>query len=182
MTIKIYKNFHYPFLYFFIFKPLIFLNKKEKKFCYKFKFTKSCLYDLHNEDEHDVDKLFGFSVGHHHKNSSFRFGWRPILKNNSIQIVAYEYHNGKRQQTKIIGEVEINKWYTYTLKYNIKDGMGQYFITDEYNNTMSLLTISRKKIKFLPFGYKLFIYFGGNEKAPQDIVIYYKKCPRSSIG
>lgn len=133
-----------------------------------FKFTESCLFDLVDEDQHDVNKLFGFSIGHHHRGSSFRFGWRPILDENKIEIVAYEYHDGIRQKTMSMGLVDLNTWYKARIFYLPHLDRSYYHFGDlEFGNEFVL----KKK---WGLGYTLSIYFGGNEKAPQDIIIYRK--------
>jgi hypothetical protein len=116
-----------------------------------------------------VNKLFGFSIGHHHNNSSFRFGWRPILSENLIEIVAYEYHDGFRMKTMPICRVELNKWHDFTIIYNANKNKSIYFVNEvEFYNEVKLM-------KKYGLGYTLGIYFGGNEKAPQDITIYKKR-------
>lgn len=169
MKITIKKGKHYPWLI-----PIglpIWVNKNKPTIkCANFKFTNSCMFDLHDEDQWDVNKLFGFSIGHHHRNNSFRFGWRPNLKNNTIEIVAYEYHNGVRMKTKPLYEIELYRWYTFTIYYNpIKEKIF-YLINDQI---YSFDTGDLKKKYGL--GYTLGIYFGGNEKAPQNITILRKK-------
>jgi len=127
------------------------------------------MFDLHDEDQWDVNKLFGFSIGHHQKQSSFRFGWRPILSENLIEIVAYEYHDGFRMKTMPICRVELNKWHDFTVVYNAKKDRSIYFVNEiEFYNNVKLA-------KKYGLGYTLGIYFGGNEKAPQDITIYKKR-------
>lgn len=142
-------------------------------------FTESCMFDLHDEDQWDVNKLFGFSIGYHHK-TSFRFGWRPKLDSGLIEIVAYEYHDGMRQKTMPICKIPINKQYRFKIGYlphinrtyySVQDVETQKKIAEreiyEFSNDIEL-----KKKGGL--GYTLGIYFGGNEKAPQDITIYKK--------
>lgn len=171
MKIKIKKGRHYPFLLpwtlpFWIRKGGITAGYGQRSA--RFQFTESCLFDLHDEDQHDVNKLFGFSIGNHHKGSSFRFGWRPKLKNATIEIVAYEYHDGVRQKTMVICEVEINRWYKYDILYSAHAQRTTYFVNNfAFRNTFEL----KKKYGL---GYTLGVYFGGNEKAPQDIIIYKK--------
>ena len=117
-----------------------------------FMFTDSCMFDLHDEDQWDVNKLFGFSIGHHHNNSSFRFGWRPLLNNMTIEIVAYEYHDGWRMKTMPICEVKLNKWYKFKIiylphidrsYYSVMDIETDKFIKDreihEFANTVKLM-------------------------------------------
>lgn len=161
---KIKKNHHYPFPYFFITLPIWVSCKKSKIIERNYFFTKSCLYDLHNVDELDTNKLFGFSIGYHH-NTSFRFGWRPILEENKIELIAYEYQN-KIRSIKPICKVNVDQRINFKLGYNP--------ITNEIiycaNDSIIINKINLKK-KF-GLGYKLGLYFGGNETAPQDIYIF----------
>jgi len=139
-------------------------------------FTDSCMFNLHDEDQWDVNKLFGFSIGNHHSGSSFRFGWRPILKNNTIEIVAYEYHDGIRQKTMPIAEVKLNKWYQYQIGYFPRLNRTHYVINDSeiINGTNYQFSNDFTLKKKSGLGYTLGVYFGGNEKAPQNIVICKK--------
>lgn len=165
-TIK--KGRHYPFPGFMIQLPKWVSKKKPTYMRRCFKFTESCLFDLHDEDQWDVNKLFGFSIGWHHK-TSFRFGWRPILETEQIEIVAYEYHGGMRQKTRPIHRVEINSTYQFLLSYHPAEQKTEYSIL----NTKKLINLFEfpylKKKSGL--GYTLGLYFGGNEKAPQDVTI-----------
>ena len=135
-------------------------------------FTEECLYNLHDEDQHDVNKLFGFSIGLHHKNS-YRFGWRPILEERKIEIVGYEYRDGVRQPTMPIVRINIDEVYEFILVYeptNIR--RTEYVVikmaTEEHKSIENFFVVKRR----FGFGYKLGIYFGGNEKAPHDMTIY----------
>lgn len=180
MKIKIKRGRHYPFLL--PWALPIWVKKNEGTFrTAKFLFTDSCMFDLHDEDQWDVNKLFGFSIGHHQKGSSFRFGWRPKLETMTIEIVAYEYHDGLRFKTMPICEVEPNKVYKFRVGYlphidrsyyNVSDTktgklIKDRFIVDFANDV--------KLAKKSGLGYTLGVYFGGNEKAPQDIIIYKKR-------
>jgi len=166
MEIKIKKGKHYPFPYFFLGFPIWVRKNKITSKSADFMFTDSCMFNLKDEDQRDVNKLFGFSIGHHQKGTSFRFGWRPDLEMERIEIVGYEYHNGIRQKTMPITYVKCNVWCKYTVLYDSKKGISTYKI----NNTV--LKNNVKLNKKYGLGYSLGIYFGGNEKAPQDIIIY----------
>ena len=170
MLIKIKKGNHYPFPRFAI-GSLKWVNsgivtKMERKFL----FTESCLFDLVDEDQHDVNKLFGFSIGLHH-NTSFRYGWRPDLETRTIEIVAYEYHDKVRQATIPICKVDLNKWVFFGLYYS-PEGHSKYVVI---NNGMKTITNTVNVKKKSGLGYTLGFYFGGNETAPQDIVVYRTK-------
>ena len=135
-----------------------------------FMFNESCLYDLKDVDQFDVNKLFGFSIGYHHK-TSFRFGWRADLKTRTIEIVAYEYHDNVRQTTMPICKIELNTWVYFELNYS-PEGQTEYVVID---NKEIVLKNTVNIIKNSGLGYTLGLYFGGNEVAPQDIIVYRKK-------
>jgi hypothetical protein len=169
MKIVIKKGRHYPWLI-----PIglpIWVRKNTSTFrSADFMFTNSCMFDLHDEDQWDVNKLFGFSIGHHQNCNSFRFGWRPVLKNNTIEIVAYEYHNGFRIKTKPLCEVELNRWHEFIISYNPQKGKTYYFV-DKKSYSFDTGNLTKK----YGLGYTLGVYFGGNEKAPKNITIFKRK-------
>lgn len=179
MKIVIKKGRHYPWLI-----PIglpFWVKKKENSYrTAKFRFTNSCMFDLHDEDQWDVNKLFGFSIGHHQHNSSFRFGWRPILSENKIEIVAYEYHDGFRQKTMPICRINLNKWYKFRVAYMPDVKRTHYIVMDNFTNKLIKdreIYEFRNNVNLVHncgLGYTLGVYFGGNEKASQDIIIYKK--------
>lgn len=150
-----------------------------KQITKKFMFTPSCLYDLKDEDQHDVNKLFGMSFNFfptcrelvpHHINSA-RFGWRALLDKGTIEIVAYEYWDGDRLRTQVITEVEINEWYEYTM-YWLNDKM--YYSIRRNNKNIATFSTLYPLRKDVVLGYDLDLYFGGNKTAPQKITILEK--------
>jgi hypothetical protein len=165
------KNKRRPFPYFDFLIPV--LIKKDKSFWISkyFMFTNSSLYFFNDEDQHDVNKLFGFSFGWHHKDS-VRFGWRPSEEPFKMEIVGYEYINGLRVPTIPICDVHIGVWYRYELKYNGNLNQIEYYVSDGEKQFGMVHPITLKKK--LNLGYRLYLYFGGNKKAPHDIIIYQK--------
>lgn len=169
MKIVIRKNNHYPFPCIPIGWPL-FINSITTREA-SFKFTNSCMYNLHDNDQHDINKLFGFSIGKHHLNS-FRFGWRPILEENKIEIVSYEYQNGVRKKAYTLCRINVNDTIKLTVTYNKK---GECITYNATVNGVNYTHFSYSVIKSSSFiGYTLGLYFGGNKRAPHDIIIY--KC------
>lgn len=164
------KNKRRPFPYLNPIIPVLINKNKDYSITKYFKFTETAIYHFYDDDQHDVNKLFGFSFGWHHKNS-VRFGWRPTDDLTKIEIVGYEYVNKLRVPTIPICDVELNKWYKYELKY--KGGIfGQieYHVTDGEKQFGTIHPITLMNEYYL--GYRLYLYFGGNKKAPHDILIY----------
>jgi hypothetical protein len=164
------KNKRRPFPYFDFFIPVLIKKDKDYSITRYFRFTESAIYHFNDEDQYDVNKLFGFSFGWHHKNS-VRFGWRPNGDLTKIEIVGYEYINKLRVPTIPICDVKLNEWYKYQLKYRGGTfGQIEYSVTDgeKQFDTVHPITLKKK----INLGYRLYLYFGGNKKAPHDIVIY----------
>jgi hypothetical protein len=151
--------------------PILIFIRKSKSFSIirNFNFSNSAIYQFSDADQLDVNKLYGFSIGFHHVNS-FRFGWRPNKDLTKIEIVGYEYHNKIRIPTISICEVELNKWYKYEITYIPSTNEIQYVVMDSENIITKRSSIELKHK--LSWGYKLYLYFGGNKKAPHDIIIY----------
>jgi len=173
MKKRIPKNKRRALPYFNLFIPVLIRKNKSFSITKYFKFTETAIYHFNDEDQHDVNKLFGFSFGLHH-NNSVRFGWRPTKDLSKMEIVGYEYVNKLRIPTIPICDVELNKWYKYKLKYS--GGVFsqiEYIVTGNNENFSTIHPIILKN-KF-NLGYKLYLYFGGNKKAPHDIIIYQDK-------
>lgn len=152
--------------------PHLVIRGKSNKMSRTYMFTDSCLYDLKDEDQGDVNKLFGYSLGLHH-NNSLRFGWRANLTDKTIEIVAYEYRNKLRHITPMC-EIKLNQYYRFDIVYDGFFGRIEYNVYYEdgfqCSSNIDALPLQHK----INFGYTLGIYFGGNEKAPQDITLYKK--------
>lgn len=144
-------------------------NKKSIKF--NISFSDDCIYNLESSDQFDINKLFGLSYGLHHKNSA-RFGWRWNLEKKKFEILAYVYRDGKR----------INEWEEDILIAEIKPVLiyEMEIIKDNENYIFTVTTTNRKNIykktikcgnECNDFGYHLFPYFGGNQKAPHNMLI-----------
>ncbi len=164
------KNKRRPFPYFNISFPILIDRNGDYSITRYFKFTETAIYRFYDEDQHDVNKLFGFSFGFHHVNS-VRFGWRPTEDLTKIEIVGYEYVNKLRIPTIPICDVELNTWYKYELKF--KGGVFneiEYYVTDgtKQHGTVHPIVLRNR----FNWGYRLYLYFGGNKTAPHDIIIY----------
>lgn len=166
------KGHHYPFPFFQLFKPIVFW-KKETTIEREFMFTKSCLdsYDG-DEDYFDINKLFGFSLGRHHKNS-FRIGWRSNFTGEVIRLYAYYYIDGVRHSGAYMGSVPIDKMHKMSITLDKDLNSIIFQISGAFFD--KVVSLEKERNNKLPwFGYMLGAYFGGNKKAPKDITIIKK--------
>ena len=159
MTYFVFKGWHF-------FMPPIFNFFRGSNLKRKVKFHPSCRYNLDNNDQYDVNKLFGFGYGleHHHKNSA-RFGWRYEPTIDKIILYAYVYHNKYRLITRL-AELEFNK--EYELAININGNA--YFFSLDGKQIYNLGGVTPKRTKR-----ELGAYFGGNQTAPHPMKITLKK-------
>lgn len=173
--IKIKKGNHYPSIFSMVRLPIFYCFKSKYRMERFFKFTDESVFEFAGDDKYDYSKLFGFSLGHHQKNSSFRFGFRFI--DDKLYLAAYYYINGLRH---IFDDTSVNFKLNQTYKLSIT-------YTKEYNSIMfNILDVSSgelllnhrvsdEKINSKKWGYKLGIYIGGNKPAPKDIVLLRKR-------
>lgn len=131
---------------------------------YDVKFNESCVYDIGEIEQADINKLFGFCpiyTPHHIK--SARFGWRWYK--DSLEIHAYIYDKGKNYNQKITS-VKIGEYYTYKLKETNTE------YTFKINN---IEYVYKKKQKGkATLNLQLYPYFGGNTRSPHEVKIYFK--------
>jgi hypothetical protein len=160
---RINKNFHYSWgLHHF---GITFKNK----IAFRAKFDKSCLYDLKNVNNYDINKLFGFSTTFFHHNQSARIGWRRH-DDYSLEIVTYSYNNGDRVDETLLGIVKPNQVFTCTIEDTETHYKYTFYSNDEFNSVLD----EKKKDKVL-FKYLLWPYFGGNQTAPHDMIMYIER-------
>lgn len=129
-------------------------------------FDESCRYNLDSIDQLDVNKLFGISFGNHEDNS-IRLGWAYNLDTLKMDIFTYTYEDGARKINKI-GSCNLSVDIVIKLKLDFSGGTYQ---------TTSLISIPEEQVftyKYpaLRMGYYLYPYFGGNNPAPHDMIIY----------
>lgn len=132
-------------------------------------FNSSASYMFGDENDFDINKLFGFSRGMH-KDNSARFGWRYNQEKKAIDIFAYVYRDGKL----------IMEWdqdiHICTVKFNQRIEMRLSLYHGGYIFQVNDGSVKYSKIVYrgsiLPlWGYYLYPYFGGNKTAPHDITI-----------
>ncbi len=128
-------------------------------------FDSSAIYQCKTqENQWDTNKLFGFadSDEHHQKNSA-RFGWRWL--DGQLEILAYCYVNGERVIEEL-GTTAIGASNYYEIQ-----------LTSSHYVFRFRNVIHRVSRKHSGSGahYLLFPYFGGDERAPHDIMIMMKR-------
>jgi len=128
-------------------------------------FDSSCLYELSNDDQGDVNKLYGVSFGMHHKNS-FRIGWN--CDGDRMSIYSYYYNDGVRTSREIASILPEEK-IDFDIIFDRKDNLITIF-GETKSRTFCKNTIYHF-YKASKFSYTLFPYFGGNHVAPHDMLI-----------
>jgi len=135
-------------------------------------FFESCLYDIKDNDDYDINKLFGFSTSIFHHRNSARIGWRCNSK-REIELFAYAYVKGKRH-VSYLGVVDINTDFecviidnedAYLFNVKVSEIKDNEIIDKEYN------AIIKKSKDWFFFNYYLYPYFGGNKTAPHTMKI-----------
>lgn len=127
---------------------------------FHFIFHKNCWYDYKDDNSWDINKLYGYSLGYHKKNS-IRIGWRPdFYIKNKIDLFVFTHNDG------VISFDEIGSVWTDKMNYikisNYKTIYKVYFNGEEKWSGI---------FNHCRFGYMLYPYFGGNNKAPQTMEI-----------
>jgi len=175
MTIR--KNTHAPFRL-----PQFYLH--HKSFFYQLQLTDSCKYSFRNDDDNDINKLFGvafitwasvwFVVKNlfkgklkalHHYNS-IRYGWRYDALSNRFEIWRYVYYRGERFMTFISGLYIGESFSLGFVPENNTDNQMEY----SFYCTNGWVKMPAKCLM-----YTLHPYFGGNRKAPHDMIINLKR-------
>lgn len=166
-------NMHYS-LNFMNFKP--YFLKKENDFLkafYKIQFTIESTYII-DKDQSDINKLFGFSYGMHHKQSD-RIGWRYNPDSDDISLFLYTYENGVRCKC-FLTNVKLYEYYYILLDVDIKDKYRYVYIKIS-NTNRDIKYENLFNLKHIPkcWGYTLGLYFGGNRTVEYPIRINIEK-------
>jgi hypothetical protein len=137
----------------------------ENKFNIEVIFNETAKYTTSDPlNQFDVNKLWGVSdCGNHHSDNSIRFGWRWL--NDSLEILWYR---------RVAGEFEFEPITTVNL--NETNRMHLSINKNSYEMRVNgvIKTVSRPCSEDYK-RYKLFPYFGGDEKAPHNITIRIKE-------
>lgn len=166
MKFVIHKNKHYSSNL--LYKLFSFINLSSN-LAYTVKFDRNCIYALSKQNQKDLNKLFGFSNGFHHKNSA-RFGWYYSPYKNQISLWAYCYLGGKRV-SQFICHLDLETEYNLYI-YNTAKG---YLFSVAKEDSIVEICLVEHQIPLHFLSYKLWPYFGGKCPAPQEMHIHMKK-------
>lgn len=181
-NLKIKKGSHYPNnwfyrLYYSFYK--VFFNNKHKELQVKVNFGFNCLYDLKDgvkKELGDINKLFGFSLGNHDK-ESLRIGWRSTYpESNKIEIFSFIHHESNFFYKKIC-EIKCGIEYVYKIEINVEKNNFIYKIKIwDINHKLvgSFISESLKLDRKIIFSWNLSPYFGGNLPSPHDMDIFFE--------
>lgn len=118
----------------------------------------------YGNDGYDHNKLYGLNYGWKSHVNSVRVAWLPNVYLGKIDLYAYIYSNG----------VRLDKYLTTVNQFEevkvLISHYGKDRVSVTINGKIETFMMSESKLKF-----KLFPYFGGNLKAPNDIKIYIKE-------
>jgi len=155
------KNKHYAFGWIWrIFNIHLYI----KYISYEFKFNYGCWYPRESVEYSGINKLCGLGYGFNHHKNSFRIGWQPDFDNPWVIRLYYYFYNAdsKSYQSEYLTSVLSNQ----DIKINIHNTLIEIFWNNRYLQNFIPILIRSK------FGFKLYPYFGGKSRAPNDICIY----------
>lgn len=163
------KNHHYSNFF-----PKFYCTKEKFELSGNFTFTDSCRYKI--DEPSCVNKLFGFCFGFGvHKNSA-RIGWTYNNEGNLIDLWKYIYKYGKLEKRKF-HFINLNDAHDFkiTVQRNVSalPRYRHYYYIEFYID--GLLFEFDKIYSNGCFMTTLGPYFGGNTKAPHNIIIEYEK-------
>jgi hypothetical protein len=137
----------------------------------RFKFDDSCVYPVIDTDDYDLNKLYGWSMGRHHKDS-IRLCWRPCEKEvGKIQVHTYTYNKGVRDMQYIF-TAEVGKWYDGWIQVDAFYKTATFSIAGGVPNKRIAEKQIRFEVPFFKWGYFLDFFMGGNKPARQDTVAW----------
>lgn len=141
-------------------------------------FDANCQYDSADYNSQDVNKLFGLSFGFGgvHGNSA-RFGWRWSKSDNCIELLAYVYTHGVRNQDAqlrfpVVAQVKPGQRVCCKIQAWWHPETSAPCYEFETSSTMPGHEIFVPRPESLPnFGLTHGLYFGGALAAPHDMSV-----------
>lgn len=131
-------------------------------------FSEGCAYNSNEAGDH-INKLYGISYGFDHHYRSVRVGWRHNSNLGVIELFSYSYVKGERVIKKLINVKQYEPVHFIIFRKNSTD------IIIHVNDECATVTDVVKGIDKEGVRFKLFPYFGGNPKAPNNMKIFIKE-------
>lgn len=127
-------------------------------------FDETAIYETKDIlNQADINKLYGVSdCNRHHLEYSIRFGWRYYQ--NELQLLWFKHEAGVFEYG-FMKNIKINK--SYNCNIQITDDEYMLSVDDIHKSIPRIC--SKDYIRYF-----LYPYFGGDEKAPHDIIIKIK--------
>lgn len=142
-------------------------------------FDASCQYESAAYNAQDVNKLFGLSFGFGgvHRNSA-RFGWRWNPADQCIDLIAYCYVNGVRNQDAqlrfpVVLQVKIGEcvWCHIGATFDMESGLPVYEFSAIAPGQRGGSKDVLRPEKLPGYGLTHGFYFGGELVAPHDTIV-----------
>lgn len=140
-----------------------------RKISFRVTFTYASKYELPGIDQQDHNKLFGLGYINPRRNSA-RFGWRYNSANQKFILSAFMHINGEMHFEDLC-ECVANHYYDCSLL--VSDDEYFFIVIKESGEVIARMAYSkghRRKLALL-----LGPYFGGNNAAPDNLIIQLKK-------
>lgn len=136
-------------------------NKKSWKI--SFKFDQNCWWSpIRNDDDYDINKLYGIGFGLNHHKNSCRLGWIPEFdEKNIFRLFAYVYDTKNGEHISVeMGKFQAGIIYVC----NIESKDNKYYFSCPFIGTAEIDN-NKKDCKLQT---ELNFYHGGNNTAPKD--------------
>lgn len=141
--------------------PRFKIIKKNHRFDVRITMATPCKYHLGNENDFDVNKLWGITFGINPSANSIRFGWNCEDNDGTITIFAFTHTCGIMSFERL-KKINVEEKHKYSIE-----------IVDKHT---AILYIDDEKVGEYEVNFSYFItinnpYFGGDETTPHDMII-----------
>lgn len=141
--------------------PRFRIIKKNHKFNAVITMATPCKYHFGNYNDYDVNKLWGITFGVNPLKNSIRFGWNCEDNDGKIVLFVFQHHN-KIMSFERLQKINVEEKHKYSIEI--------------VNKNNAILCIDDIKVGEYEVNFSHFItinnpYFGGNQKAPHDMII-----------
>jgi hypothetical protein len=139
--------------------------------------NENCLYDLGNNNNMDINKIYGITWGFQPEKNSFRIGWNCYKQNGLIQYFYYIHNNFTRNPVP-------SDPYDKTMLFEALPGLAyEHRFNISFEKTLNRIGIyineDSSLIQYIPFNFSgvptygvyNHPYFGGDETAPHNMTL-----------